>query len=155
MSSIAERLRAEREARGLTQTQVADAVGASKRTLQHWENGQSAPTAGDLACMALLGYDVRYVITGNRDYAPPPPLSAEEQVLLGHWRAASKATKNAALGALIGATVGAATRHVQQTIHGSVGHLTTGDAHITDGRMTVQDGRAGYAEKAKAPKKPG
>lgn len=125
--SIADRLREERDSRGLTQTAVADCVGSTKRTVQHWESGASAPTAGDLAQMALLGFDVRYIVTGSRDYAAPEPLSAEEQVLLLHWRAASRDTRNAALGALIGAGVAPRTK---QVFHGPVGGVAEGQATV-------------------------
>jgi DNA-binding transcriptional regulator YiaG len=120
---IAGRLRAERERCALTQSAVADCVGASKRTVQHWESGASAPTAGDLAAMSLLGFDVRWVVTGSRDYEPPEPLSPEEQVMLLHWRAASRDTRNAALGALVGATAAQGTK---QVFHGPVGGVSSG-----------------------------
>lgn len=140
MSSIADRLRAEREARGLTQPQVADCVGASKRTVQHWESGVSAPTAGDLSAMALLGFDVRYVITGNRDYVPPPPIDAEEQALLLHWRAASRPAKNAALGALLGAGLGR-QQSVEQVFNAGVGQVVQGNSSHSRVVLTDQSGR--------------
>lgn len=148
--SIADRLREERESRGLTQPAVADCVGSTKRTVQHWESGASAPTAGDLAQMALLGFDVRYIVTGSRDYAAPEPLSAEEQVLLLHWRAASRDTRNAALGALIGAASSARTK---QVFNAPVGGVAQGQATV--GPVTIHQAGAPYRVATKrAPKKP-
>ena len=46
---------------------------------------------------------MRYVLTGARDYVPPPPLNAEEQLMLQYFREAVPAVRKAALGALMGA----------------------------------------------------
>lgn len=130
-------------------------VHASERTVNDWERDVSSPKASVLAALAQHGFDVRYVVTGSRDYAPPVVVTPEEQLLLAHWRQASKQVRRAALGALIGAPVEAALKHVQQTILGSVGHVTTGDMHIQDGRMTVQAPAAPYVPPAKPRKRSG
>lgn len=102
-AEIGERLKAERDRLGRTQPDFAALAGASKRTLQDWERGVSSPTAAALKALSASGVDVRWVITGSRDYEPPPALTAEEQVLLERWREASREVRNAAFGALLGA----------------------------------------------------
>lgn len=144
--SIGDRLRAERETRGLTQSAVADQAGASKRTVQNWESGASAPTAADLEALAKLGFDVRFVVTGERDYSPPPPLAAEEIELLDDWRRASREAKNAARGALLGAEVGAV--RTQQIFKGAVGQVVKGDYRGSTQKFTFA------AAPKRGPKKP-
>lgn len=97
-----------------------------------WERGTASPNAAFLAKVAALGVDVQYVITGSRDYTPPPPLSAEEQTVIGYWREASPETRRAALGALIGARPGASPR---QVFHGAVGNVVHGNAQDFTVRM--------------------
>lgn len=111
---IGARLREERERLGLTQPDFAAVAGAKKRTLIDWEQSVSSPTAVQLAALARIGADVRYIVTGDRNYEPPPPLTAEEQTMLGYFRQAEPAVRRAAMGALLGAGTpppGASTHH--------------------------------------------
>lgn len=156
-SSISERLLAERVRLGLTQPAVAELCQVTIRTQRNYETGDRAPDAHYLAAFAAAGADVRFVITGARDYVPSAPLSAEEQTLIDRWREASREVKNAAMGALLGAS--AARSAVHQKFAGPVGHVTEGDSHISGGNFVLQDsrGRYGPASKVrviKAPKKP-
>lgn len=82
------------------------------------------PDAAYLAAAALAGMDVLYVITGTRDYEPPPALSAAEQELLDLYRRAPTAVKHAALGALLGAT--GRSGHTMQ-IGRVTGQVSSGD----------------------------
>lgn len=97
------RLREERERLGLTQAAFGELGGSGKTTVLAWEAGGAYPNARFLAAVAAAGVDVRYVITGTRDYKPPPALSAAEREMLDLWRAASNETRRAARGALVGA----------------------------------------------------
>ncbi|HRD84475.1 MAG TPA: transcriptional regulator [Rubrivivax sp.] len=99
------------------------------RTQRNYEAGERAPDSTYLAAFAAAGADVRYVITGARDYTPPPPLSAEEQTLVERWREASREVKNAAMGALLGA--GPRSHQVHQRFAGPVGRVTGGDSHFS------------------------
>ncbi|MEG0920288.1 MAG: XRE family transcriptional regulator [Comamonas sp.] len=101
--SIGDRLREERVRLGLTQPAIGEIGGVTKKTQMLYEGGERAPDANYLSAIAAHGADVRYVLTGARDYAPPPPLSGEEQLMLQYYRDAVPAVRKAALGALMGA----------------------------------------------------
>lgn len=135
--SIGSRLRESREALGITQSVLAAELHTTNRTVQNWEHDVSSPPAEVLAAMANLGLDIRYVVTGKRDYQPPPPLTAEEQTLLDRWREASRDTKNAVMGALLGVSASRPRTVVRQNFAGPVGQVTTGDSHISGGTINV------------------
>ncbi len=86
--SIGERLKEEREALGKTQgdfasiAEMAGVPGATRQSQAKYEKGLAAPSAAYLSAMASAGVDVRYVLTGDREFEPAPALTAEEQVLL-------------------------------------------------------------------------
>ena len=103
MVSIGDRLREERVRLGLTQPAIGELGGVTKKTQMLYEGGERAPDANYLSSLAAHGVDVRYVLTGAREYTPLPPLSADEQFMLQYYREASPAVRKAALGALIGA----------------------------------------------------
>lgn len=133
--SIADRLRGERERLSLNQEQLAAAAGVSARSVISWEQGAGGgPKASALASLAEVGVDVRYVITGSRDYVPPPPLTAEEQTLVAYYRAAEPAVRKAALGALLGANPRAVSSVV---VHGNMGPSIHGGAKIRDQTVNV------------------
>lgn len=104
-----------------------------------------------LARAAGSGVDVRYVLTGSRDYAAPPPLSAEEQTLIERWREASREVKNAAMGALLGA----GPRVAQQEFKGPVGSVYHAPVVARDLSVHMSAGTYGTkpAGKKKAPKR--
>lgn len=116
--NLSERLKEERERLGYSQTAFAALADASKHAQINWEKGAASPNATALAAWAAVGMDVLYVVTGDRDFAPPPALTAEEQTMLDYFRQASKEVRRAALGALLGAAApaGGAT----QVFHGTV-----------------------------------
>lgn len=62
---INSRFREERQRLGLTQAQVGEAVGKSKRSVLSWEQDTSIP-AEVLGAMVDRGMDVQYVLTGMR-----------------------------------------------------------------------------------------
>lgn len=63
---IAIRLKDERLRLGLTQEMLAESAGIKRRTLQDWERGLSTPPALQLSALGSVGFDVQYVITGQR-----------------------------------------------------------------------------------------
>ncbi len=103
-----ERIKSERKRLGYNQTEFAQIANATRGTASNWETGTGSPDAQALAALAAVGVDVLYVVTGERDFVPPPSLTAEEQTLLDYFRDASKEVRRAALGALIGAPTGSA-----------------------------------------------
>ena len=62
---IFERIRAERERLGLSQTVFADKIGSTKRSVINWESGNTSPSADILAAIASIGGDVIYILTGE------------------------------------------------------------------------------------------
>lgn len=67
MDSLANRLRAARDAAGLTLQQIADACGGkSPQAVARWENGKATPNPSDLYTFATLtGVNLRWLITGQ------------------------------------------------------------------------------------------
>ena len=63
---IGRRLLEERSRLGFTQQSLAGAIGGSRLSVIHYENGRSSPAAETLAAMEAVGVDVRYVLTGMR-----------------------------------------------------------------------------------------
>jgi phage repressor protein C with HTH and peptisase S24 domain len=66
MFSLGERLKYAREARGLTQTQLAEAVGQHQSTLAHWERGKARPSPDKVDMMApVLGVATEWLLYGR------------------------------------------------------------------------------------------
>lgn len=68
--TIAARLREERKRLGFTVAAFADALRCNVRTVQHWERGNTFPSADALATLAASGLDAAYVVTGRRAGVP-------------------------------------------------------------------------------------
>jgi transcriptional regulator with XRE-family HTH domain len=88
MSDLGARLREERNRHGMSQLQFAEAVGASKNTVIAWEKGTTSPNGVQLSVLADQGFDVLYILTGQRT-GLPEPLAPDESALLENYRAAS------------------------------------------------------------------
>jgi transcriptional regulator with XRE-family HTH domain len=148
-SLLGERLREARKALGLKQDELAQAAEVSREQWGKYERGLATPGSDVLAAVARAGVDVRYVLTGSRSYTPPPPLSSEERDLLERWRAASRETRNAAMGAL-GAAQG--VTRTKQVFLGPVGGVAQGNATV--GGVVIHQSGAPYRVTPKtAPKK--
>ncbi|WP_256806016.1 helix-turn-helix domain-containing protein [Pseudomonas kurunegalensis] len=83
---VSERLREERDRKGLTQLEFATLVGVSRGTQKNYELG-AAVGAMDLKYLASLeanGIDATYVLTGQRTIAAG--LTDEEFTLLERYR---------------------------------------------------------------------
>lgn len=64
---IGDRLKEQRQRRGYSQQALADAIGASKASMQNWEGAGGSDTfipADKLEACARLGLDVQYILTG-------------------------------------------------------------------------------------------
>lgn len=88
-SLFGEWLKTERKARGLSQEQAAEVAGVSR---EHWgrcERGQGVLGGEALAGLAAVGWDVTYLLTGQRVRIPPPGPSLRdgEAELLEGYRA--------------------------------------------------------------------
>lgn len=52
--------------RGVSPKKECAALGLGKNMYYSWRDGICAPSARSLRAMALRGYDVMYILTGNR-----------------------------------------------------------------------------------------
>ena len=91
--SIGERLREERERLGLSQTDAASIAekagvsGATRQSQALYEKGKRMPDAAYLSVIQAAGYDVLYILTGQRGaVAAAPPLKPDEAALLDNFR---------------------------------------------------------------------
>lgn len=66
LDTVHERLREEREARGVTQVEFADQMGVSRSTQLRLENGRGLPELDYLKMAGELGLDVQFILTGTR-----------------------------------------------------------------------------------------
>ena len=68
--SLAEALKAQRTSRGMTQEQVAEAVGVSRQAVSKWENGTAEPSTSNLLALArFYGVDLNELL---RDITSEP-----------------------------------------------------------------------------------
>lgn len=84
---IGGRLREQRSQFGLTQDQLAETLGVSKRTQGNYETGTSDPTASYLSKAASqLGFDVPYILSGQRTTSTESSLSEVEDSIVQMFR---------------------------------------------------------------------
>jgi transcriptional regulator with XRE-family HTH domain len=82
-----QRLKQSREKLGLTQESLAELVNLSVRNITRYENGESQPTADNLASMArVLNVSVDYLVNLSDSPSPLGELSNNEKKALGAWR---------------------------------------------------------------------
>lgn len=79
------RLKEARKAAGWSQAEAAEVAGVSREYWGRCERGASIPGGEALSALAQRGYDVLYVLTGERSGAHPAH-DAAEQVLLDSYR---------------------------------------------------------------------
>ena len=73
-------VRERREALGLTQTQLAEAVGLGQSSVAHWERGAKMPQAKQLLPLALaLQVSVEWLSTAIAADAKEEPMSLVDQ----------------------------------------------------------------------------
>ncbi len=70
-AGFAERLRLERKKVRLTQIKLCKICGVSKQTQSNYEKGLHVPDTNYLMTLLTLGFDVNYVLTGNRTLSHP------------------------------------------------------------------------------------
>lgn len=114
--SIGERLREERERLGLSQTEAADiaanagVAGATRQSQALYEKGKRMPDAAYLAAIQAAGYNVLYILTGQRGGgASPPPLKPDEAALVDNYRHSPKDQQ-----AILQATSAAFAKHTRR-----------------------------------------
>lgn len=121
---LGQRLREERVRLGLSQADLADRVGISKKSQTNYELGHSIPPADYLAALVAAGVDVLYVLTGSASSA----LDAQERDLLRRFRAASAEIKAAVLAVLGQVHVAAGSAPPQQ--FENVGQVVSGSQEV-------------------------
>ena len=84
---IGSRLREERKRCGLTQDQVAEVYGISKRTQANYESGSSDAPAWYLSrALKENRFDVAYILTGQRTMATEASLNEVENSIIQKYR---------------------------------------------------------------------
>ena len=136
--SIGSRLKEERLRLELTQTQLGDAGGITKKTQMLYESGERHPDAWYLWAIAAVGADVRYIITGGRDGPPPETLSADERYLLERYRESPKPLRDAALRVLLGGEPLASKKSKKVTVTANGGQAAGRD--IVSTKKTTKRG---------------
>lgn len=77
MGSLGERLKHERNNRGVTQKELADIGGVSSKTQGKYERNETPPDTDYLNKVAESGVDVQYVITGVKAKPVTPLFDAD------------------------------------------------------------------------------
>lgn len=80
MDTIGRRLRAEREAKSLSQQELGAIGGVQKKAQFNYEKGERRPTSDYLQRIAAAGIDIIYVLTGKRALDMLTPGQVEEAV---------------------------------------------------------------------------
>ena len=83
LKTISERLKAERLRLNLKQTDILKHVDVAISTFSSYENGKRSPDIGFLLNLGELGYDVGYVVLGERELSD---LSTDELAWLDVFR---------------------------------------------------------------------
>ena len=83
---IGERLRNERKPLGLQQPVIMAHLKKKKKTIINWENGQSSPSADQIASLVEIVFDALYILTGVRSQPAESTLSQPEQAIIEHYR---------------------------------------------------------------------
>ncbi|WP_175772408.1 helix-turn-helix domain-containing protein [Paraburkholderia phenazinium] len=99
MTTSADRLKEERLRVGMSQEQLALAVGMSKGTQTHYETGKRMPDVTYLAAVNELGLDAAYIVTGQFAQAGLPE---HEHLFLSVFRRLDQRGRKGVMGAMLG-----------------------------------------------------
>ena len=87
---IGERIRAARQARGITQEQLAEEVGVSRSAVAQWETGRAGQLTGNLSRIAeVLGVGIEHLAHGRDRRGPIQAGTGDELALLRMYRESS------------------------------------------------------------------
>ncbi|WP_237656301.1 helix-turn-helix domain-containing protein [Xanthomonas translucens] len=110
----------ERKRIGLTQTELAERCGLTKRSQVNIEKDEHVPGGTYLAAASEMGIDVLYVLTGQRQ-----GMSTEEVQLVSAYRLAPPEVR-LAVAAALGATAKAAGRAKLVMHQSDIGQVLSG-----------------------------
>lgn len=85
MNLFFERLKVQRKTLGFSQQGLADACGIVLRTQQNYDAGTRNPDSEYLAKLHGLGFDVLYLVTGQRGTPAAPVLSRRAAALVDNY----------------------------------------------------------------------
>ena len=108
---LGQRLREERNRKGLNQQDFARLGGVSRNSQTEYETGKTPPNSDYLTALGMAGVDVAYVLTGRR---PVGGLSAAEDDLV-NWVRNLQAEDRAAL-----MRIAETMSHASTTLHDEV-----------------------------------
>ncbi|MCK2097751.1 helix-turn-helix domain-containing protein [Thauera aromatica] len=168
ISTIQGRLKLERERLRLSQAAVYGRLVVSKGTYIKYESGETSPSARHLAVLADMGFDIYYIVVGERS---ANELGSELGNLIDAYTAASDELQAAALAVLMtqynrdvaAARVipryfeekvkallenGSAERVPKANVAGSVGQIVQGDATF-NGTTEISAGKPKRARSKK------
>jgi transcriptional regulator with XRE-family HTH domain len=81
---VGRRVRVERIARGLSQTELAKQIGVTFQQVHKYESGQNRVSMGRLTRIGrVFGVDVTYLLGATKRRTPPPEPDPREQAELG------------------------------------------------------------------------
>lgn len=128
---LGERLRAERERLGYSQTKFAELASSSKHAQINWEKGVAAPNALALNAWAKEGLDVLFVVIGQRSNVPTSShLPPDEQLLLEAYRGmAARARKELLANLLTGGKKPSAISPDGVSVRGNNNRTAGGNYH--------------------------
>lgn len=93
--TLADRIRSERRAQGLTQGALASACGVGKIAQGNYENGHRVPRADYLCALSGLGFDVHYILSGVRSPLGEAHLCEAEGAFIRRLRLLDKEDREA------------------------------------------------------------
>lgn len=96
--TISRRLQEERKRLKMSQTELAQRAGTTKKSQIEYEKERLPAFAFYLEAVAAAGVDVRYVLTGQ--HSGEPNLTDDDQALLALFHQASPALRQAAIAVL-------------------------------------------------------
>lgn len=94
MTSFAERLHELVKTSGMTQRDFAELMGVAVSAQRNYEKGLRKPDTDYLCKLHDAGYDLHYLLTGERNVST---LSPDESKLLAAWRKAKDVNREIAL----------------------------------------------------------
>ena len=91
---MAERIRSSRAALGITQADLAEAVGVTRSAVAQWETGRSGQVGSTLTRLAeVLGVSPDFLLLGSSASDRSPLLTGDETALLRLYRLCSPADR--------------------------------------------------------------